>query len=172
MDSQTVISIAKISEYLWNDTISKGNFFGGNIDPHKARQLYMERKALEYGQNNSLNVLGVANYVYALCGQNVQLANNILQAGGVGGNVIVGGGGYGVREYSKFATNGSTTIIFADAINATLLYASRGGIDVGTILTYGTPTDNQVSWDSSSGTLTVAADVPFVTDEFVRILVK
>jgi hypothetical protein len=52
------------------------------------------------------------------------------------------------------------------------LYASRGGIDVGTILSSGTPTGNQVVWDKTTGTLTVAADVPFVADEFVRILVK
>lgn len=175
MTTSDVISIAKISQYLWNESISKIGFFNNNIDPYKARQLYMERKALEYGQNNSLNVEGFTNYVYALCGQNVQVANNILQAGGVGGNVIVGGGGYGVREYSKFATPAATTIIFADAINATLLYASRGGIDVGTILSSGTPTGNQVVWDKTTGTLTVAADVPFSNygeDEFVRILVK
>ena len=84
----------------------------------------------------------------------------------------IGGGGFGVREYSKFATIGATTIIFTDAINATLLYASRGGIDVGAILTSGTPTGNQVVWDNTTGTLTVAADVPFLDDEFVRILVK
>jgi hypothetical protein len=112
MTTSDVISIAKISQYLWNESISKIGFFNNNIDPYKARQLYMERKALEYGQNNSLNVEGFTNYVYALCGQNVQVANNILQAGGVGGNVIVGGGGYGVREYSKFATPSATTIIY------------------------------------------------------------
>lgn len=172
MDAQNVISIAKISQYLWNETISKGSFFGGNIDPYKARQLYMERKALEYAAANISMIDGLVNYVYALCGQNVQVASNILQAGGIGGNVIIGGGGYGVREYSKFASVGATTIIFSDAINATLLYASRGGIDVGAILTSGTPTGNQVVWDSTTGTLTVAADVPFVADEFVRILVK
>jgi hypothetical protein len=93
----------------------------------------------------------------------------------VGGNVIAGGGGYGVREYSKFASVGATTITFTDAVNATLLDASRGGIDVGAIIPSGTPTGNQVAWDSATGTLTVAADVPFSNygeQEFVRILVK
>lgn len=173
MDAATVIQIAKISQFLWNETISKGSFFGGNIDPYKARQLYMERKALEYASANATN--GMINYVYAMCGQNVQVANNILQAGGVGGNVIAGGGGYGVREYSKFASVGATTITFTDAVNATLLDASRGGIDVGAIIPSGTPTGNQVAWDSATGTLTVAADVPFSNygeQEFVRILVK
>jgi len=168
MDAATVIQIAKISQFLWNETISKGSFFGGNIDPYKARQLYMERKALEYASANATN--GMINYVYAMCGQNVQVANNILQVGGVGGNVIPGGGNYGVREFSKFATAATYSIQFTDAVNSTLLYASRGGIDVGAILTSGTPTGNQVVWDSTTGTLTVA--VAFVTDEFVRILVK
>jgi hypothetical protein len=52
MDAATVISIAKISQYLWSESISKSVFFGNVIDPHKARQLYMERKALEYAKQN------------------------------------------------------------------------------------------------------------------------
>ena len=37
-----VLSIAKISEYLWNDAIPKEKgFFNGTIDPRKAVQLYM-----------------------------------------------------------------------------------------------------------------------------------
>ena len=47
-----------------------------------------------------------------------------------------------------------------------------GGIDVGTILTSGVPSGNQVAWNSSTGTLTVASTVPFYVNEFVRILVK
>jgi hypothetical protein len=174
MTTADVIAIAKVSQYLWNDKIAKGGFFNNNIDPYKARQLYMERKALQYALDNNLTLEGLRNYVYALCGQNLQVANNIYQAGGVGGNVIIGGGGYGVREYSRFAAVGATSVVFPDAINATLLYASRGGIDVGAI-TSGLPTGNQVVWDSTTGTLTVAADVPFSNygeDEFVRILVK
>lgn len=170
MTTQDIIAIAKVSQYLWNDQIAKGGFFNNVIDPYKARQLYMERKALEYALANNLDVEGLNNYVYALCGQNVQVANNIYQAGGTGGSVVIGGGGYGVREYSKFATPTATSIVFSDAINSTLLYASRGGFDVGAILTSGVPTGNQVVWDNTTGTLTVA--VPFVTDEFVRIIVK
>jgi hypothetical protein len=168
------ISIAKISQYLWDETIDNENLlFGGTIDPRKAIQLYMERKALEYGNTNNLSGLdGVSNYVYALCGAKLPIAKNILQVGSGGGSVVPSGGGNGVREYSSFASAGSTSIIFIDAINSTLLYCSRGGIDVGAILTSGVPTGNQVRWDSPTGTLTVAADVPFDIDEFVRILVK
>ena len=183
MNPSDVINLAKISEYLWNDAIAKEDgLFGGTIDPRKARQLYMEWKALEYGNNQNITngtgnnpetLQGVANYVYALCGSKIALANEILVNGGAGGSVVPGGGGQGVREYSKFAVKGTTTISFApDAVNATLLYASRGGIDVGTIITSGTPTANQVLWNSSAGTLTVSSDVPFDLNEFVRILVK
>lgn len=169
-----VISIAKISEFLWNDSIPKENaFFGGTVDPRKAIQLYMEWKALQYGNDQNLaDVQGVANYVYALCGAKLPLANQILQAGSGGGSVVPGGGGYGVREYSKFAVEGTASISFPDAINTSLLYASRGGIDVGSIITSGVPTGNQVLWNSAAGTLTVSTDVPFYLNEFVRILVK
>lgn len=177
-----VINIAKVSEYLWNDAIPKENaLFGGTIDPRKATQLYMEWKALNFGfsQNildgtgqNPATLQGVANYVYALCGSKLAIANNIIAVGGTGGTVVPGGGGVGVREYSAFATVGTISIVFTEAINATLLYASRGGIDVGTIITSGTPTLNQVKWDSTTGTLTVASNVPFYSGEFVRILVK
>jgi hypothetical protein len=169
-----VISIAEISQYLWNDDIAKGNgLFGGVIDPFKARQLYMERKSLQYGIDQTLSgINGVANYVYALCGSKVQVANLILQVGGGGAAVIAGGGGFGVREYSGFASVGLTTIVFPDAINTQILYASRGGIDVQAILTSGVPVDSQVLWTSSTGTLTVAAAYPFYDGEYVRILVK
>ena len=56
-------------------------------------------------------------------------------------------------------------------LNKSLLYASRGGIDVGEIITSGTPVLNQVKWDSATATLTVASAVPFVTGEYVKILV-
>ena len=169
-----VLSIAKISEYLWNDAIPKEKgFFNGTIDPRKAVQLYMEWKALNYGIDQNISTVpGVSNYVFALCGAKVAIAQEILANGSSGGNVVPGGGGQGVREYSKFAVEGTASITFSEAINTTLLYASRGGIDVGTIITSGVPSGNQVSWNSSTGTLTVSSDVPFYLNEFVRILVK
>lgn len=169
-----VLSIAKISEYLWNDAIPKEKgFFNGTIDPRKAIQLYMEWKALNFGIDQNISTVpGVSNYVFALCGAKVAIAQEILANGSSGGNVVPGGGGQGVREYSKFAVEGTASITFSEAVNTTLLYASRGGIDVGAILTSGTPTGSQVLWTSSTGTLTVASTVPFYLNEFVRILVK
>ena len=43
--------------------------------------------------------------------------------------------------------------------------------NVGEIIFSGTPTGNQVKWDTNTGILTVASTVPFTTGEYVRILV-
>lgn len=181
MTPQQVVSIAEISQYLWNDSIPKQSvFFNGSIDPRKAQQLYMERVALQYGidQNlingtgeNPVPLDGVANYVYALCGAKLQLAIEILNTGGSGGGVIPGGGGnFTVYEYSTIATEGSYTVYFPNAVGKRCVNAFRQGNNVGEILTAGVPTGNQVVWDSAAASLTVA--VPFYDDEFVRVLVQ
>jgi hypothetical protein len=173
MTPQEVVSIAEISQYLWNDSIPKQNvFFNGSIDPRKAQQLYMERKALQYGIDQQLSgIPGTSNYVYALCGAKLQLAIEILGTGTGGGGVIPGGGGnFSVYEYSGNATAGSFTIYFPEAIGKRCINAFRQGNNIGTILTAGTPTGNQVVWDKTTGSLTVA--VAFYSNEFVRVVVQ
>jgi hypothetical protein len=173
MTPQEVVSIAEISQYLWNDSIPKQNvFFNGSIDPRKAQQLYMERKALQYGIDQQLSgIPGTSNYVYALCGSKLQLAIEILGTGTGGGGVIPGGGGnFSVYEYSSNATLGSFTIYFPEAIGKRCINAFRQGNNIGTILTAGTPTGNQVVWDKTTGALTVA--VAFYDNEFVRVVVQ
>ena len=181
LDPQTVVSIAEISQYLWNDAIPKQNvFFNGSIDPRKAQQLYMERIALQYGisQNlingigqNPATLDGVTNYVYALCGAKLQLAIQILGNGTSGGGVIPGGGGnFSVYEYTNNAVAGTVTIYFPEAVGKRCINAFRQGNNIGTILTAGTPTGNQVTWNSVNGGLTVA--VPFYNQEFVRVVVQ
>ena len=175
LDPQTVVSIAEISQYLWNDDIPKQNaFFNGSVDPRKAQQLYMERKALQYGINQDLSGLpGTSNYVYALCGSKLQLAIEILGNGGGGGGVIPGGGGnFSVYEYSSNAVLNSLTIYFPEAVGKRCVNAFRQGNDVGTILTSGVPTGNQVVWNKDAASLTVAASVPFYDEEFVRVVVQ
>ena len=173
MTPQEVVSIAEISQYLWNDSIPKQNaFFNGSIDPRKAQQLYLERKALQYGIDQSLSGLpGTSNYVYALCGAKLQLAIEILGNGTGGGGVIPGGGGnFSVFEDSNNATLGSFTIYFPEAIGKRCVNAFRQGNNIGAILTSGTPTGNQVVWDKTNGSLTVA--VAFYSNEFVRVVVQ
>jgi hypothetical protein len=173
--TQDVISIAQISQYLWADTISSNNqLMGGNIDPFRAQQLYMERKALQYGNSQNLSGLaGATTYVYALCGSQLQLAIQIYGTGQSGGGVIPGGGGnFSVFEYSTNAVAGSFTVYFPDAIGKRCINAFRQGNNIGTILTSGTPTGNQVVWDKTTGALTVASGVAFYSNEFVRVIVQ
>ena len=173
MTPAQVVSIAEISQYLWNDSIPKQNvFFNGSIDPRKAQQLYMERKALQYGIDEGLSgIPGTANYVYALCGAKLQLAIEILGTGGGGGNVIPGGGGnFSVYEYSVNAVQGTFTVYFPEAIGKRCVNAFRQGNNIGTILTSGTPTGNQVVWNQVVGSLTVA--VAFYDQEFTRVVVQ
>lgn len=181
MTPQNTVSVAEISQYLWNDAIPKQNvFFNGSIDPRKAQQLYMERKALQYGIDqdlvdgigqNPVPLVGVSNYVYALCGAKLQLAIEILGTGSGGGGVIPGGGGnFSVYEYTTNATTGSFTVYFPDAVGKRCINAFRQGNNIGTILTSGVPTGNQVVWNSTNGSLTVA--VAFYDNEFVRVIVQ
>jgi len=173
LDPNTVVSLAEISQYLWNDAIPKENqFFNGTIDPRKAQQLYIERCALQYGIEQGLSGLpGVSNYVYALCGAKLQLAIEILGTGNGGGGVIPGGGGnFSVFEYSTNAVEGTFTVYFPEAIGKRCVNAFRQGNNIGTILTSGTPTGNQVVWNKESASLTVA--VAFYDEEFVRVVVQ
>jgi hypothetical protein len=175
LDPNTVVSLAEISQYLWNDAIPKQNqFFNGTIDPRKAQQLYIERAALQYGIEQGLTGLpGVSNYVYALCGAQLQIANKILGTGNSGGGVIPGGGGnFSVYEYSSNAVLNSVTIYFPEAVGKRCVNAFRQGNDVGTILTSGVPTGNQVVWNKESASLTVASTVPFYDQEFCRVVVQ
>jgi hypothetical protein len=86
----TTISLAKICEYLYTaNGLQQSLFFNGQIDPRRNLQLYMERKAIEYGNQESLDGLqGVSNYVYTLLGTELQKANQILEAGSGGGIIV------------------------------------------------------------------------------------
>ena len=136
--------------------------------------LYLERKALQYGIEEGLSGLpGTSNYVYALCGAKLQLAIEILGTGSGGGGVIPGGGGnFSVFEYSTNAVEGSVTVYFPEAVGKRCVNAFRQGNNIGTILTSGTPTGNQVVWNKDAASLTVASTVPFYDIEFCRVVVQ
>jgi hypothetical protein len=112
MDSNTVISLAEISQYLWNTEIPKQNqFFNGTIEPSKAQQLYLARKALQYGVDQNLSGLpGLTNYVFALCGSQVAIAEEILGIGSNGGVVISSDVG-SVLTLTTNGTSGVATLI-------------------------------------------------------------
>jgi predicted secreted protein len=78
--------------------------------------------------------------------------------------VVIAGGATIMKQYT--AAGGETTITWTDVIGNTCLYVSRGGVDVREILTSGTPTGDQVKWDSTTGVLTFGRVLE--SDEFIR----
>jgi hypothetical protein len=170
LTTSDVIDIAKVSVSLAIRDIELGK----ETDLNLPKKLQMEADILEWVNTvnyTGINLVGFTEYVYGMCGGYAFEAEGIAGIAGFVVNPSSGGSGISIEQYAKFASSGSTTITFSEAIGKTLLYASRGGIDVGEIIFSGVPTGNQVKWDSNTGTLTVAATVPFGTGEFVRILV-
>lgn len=78
------------------------------------------------------------------------------------GTVLVGGN---VANKQYTAAGAETFITWTDMIGKTCLYVSRGGVDVREIVS-GTPTGEQVGWNSNTGVLTFARALE--SDEFVR----
>jgi hypothetical protein len=165
-----VIDIAKVSTSL----VIRDIALGKETDLTLPKKLQMEADILQWVDDanyTGINLVGFTEYVYGMCGGYAYEAEGIIGTGGIVVNPSSGGSAITIEQYSKFASSGSTTITFSEAVNKTLLYASRGGIDVGEIIFSGVPTGNQVRWDTNTGTLTVASTVTFGTGEFVRILV-
>ena len=165
-----VIDIAKVSTSLAIRDIALGK----ETDLTLPKKLQMEADILQWVDDvnyTGINLIGFTEYVYGMCGGYAYEAEGIIGTGGIVVNPSSGGSAITIEQYSKFASSGSTTITFSEAVNKTLLYASRGGIDVGEIIFSGVPTGNQVRWDTNTGTVTVASTVTFGTGEFVRILV-
>jgi predicted secreted protein len=75
-----------------------------------------------------------------------------------------------VKMLDYTATGGETTITFTDAIGFTCFSVSRGGVEVQTILTSGTPTGDNVMFNTANGILTFGTALG--TGEFVRALFK
>jgi predicted secreted protein len=78
--------------------------------------------------------------------------------------VVITGGATIMKQYT--AAGGETIITWTDVIGNTCLYVSRGGVDVREILTSGTPTGDQVKWNSTTGVLTFGRVLE--SDEFIR----
>ena len=77
-----------------------------------------------------------------------------------------------VNSFSYIAAGGETSVTFAGAIGSTCISVTRGGVEVRAIATSGTPTDENVSFNSATGVLTFATARPLEVDEFVRMIVK
>ena len=77
-----------------------------------------------------------------------------------------------VNSFSYTAAGGETSVTFSGAIGSTCISVTRGGVEVRLIATSGTPTDENVSFNSATGVLTFATARPLEVDEFVRMIVK
>jgi hypothetical protein len=86
-----------------------------------------------------------------------------------GGVVVVGSN---VVMFDYTASGGQTSITWTGAIGLSCVTVTRGGIEVRTIQTSGVPTGENVTFNSSTGTLTFASTRALEADEFVRALFK
>jgi TP901-1 family phage major tail protein len=85
------------------------------------------------------------------------------------GVVVVGSN---VVMFDYTATGGETSVTFAGAIGKTCVTVTRGGIEVRLIASSGTPTDENVSFNATTGVLTFATARPLASDEFIRAIFK
>ncbi len=81
------------------------------------------------------------------------------------GTMVLGGSIY---TEGFTAIGGETTLTYTNLIGKTCLYVSRGGIDVQNILTSGTPTNEDVKWNTLTGVLTFSRALE--AGEYVRAL--
>lgn len=86
-----------------------------------------------------------------------------------GGVVVVGSN---VVMFDYTASGGETSITWVGAIGLSCVTVTRGGIEVRAIASSGTPTGENVTFNSSTGVLTFATARPLEADEFVRGLFK
>jgi hypothetical protein len=78
--------------------------------------------------------------------------------------------GTNVVMFDYIAAGAETTVTWAGSIGLTCVSVTRGGIEVRTIAVSGAPTDENVTFNSSTGTLTFARALE--SDEFVRAIFK
>jgi hypothetical protein len=75
-----------------------------------------------------------------------------------------------VIMYQYTATGGEISVTFAAAIGGTCLSVTRGGIEVRTIQTFGTPLGDNVTFNASTGVVTFGRVLE--ANEFIRIIAK
>ena len=90
-----------------------------------------------------------------------------------GTQVISGGSSVTVssmNSYSYTAAGGETTVTFVAAIGSTCISVTRGGVEVRTINTSGTPTGENVTFNTATGVITFATARALESDEFIRAI--
>ena len=90
-----------------------------------------------------------------------------------GTQVISGGSSVTVssmNSYSYTAAGGETSVTFLSAIGSTCISVTRGGVEVRTINTSGTPTGENVTFNTATGVITFATARALESDEFIRAI--
>jgi hypothetical protein len=85
------------------------------------------------------------------------------------GVVVVGSN---VVMFDYTAAGGETTVTFSGAIGKICVSVSRGGVEVRGIATSGVPTDENVTFNSSTGVITFATARALAADEFIRAIFR
>jgi len=92
----------------------------------------------------------------------------------ISGTQVINGGSTistsSVTSYSYTAAGGETTVTFVAAIGSTLMSVTRGGVEVRTINTSGTPTGENVTYNTATGVITFATARALESDEFIRAI--
>lgn len=86
------------------------------------------------------------------------------------GGVVVLGTNVVMFDYT--AAGAETSITWAGAVGLSCITVTRGGVEVRSIATSGTPTGENVTFNSSTGTLTFATARALESDEFIRAIFK
>lgn len=110
---------------------------------------------VEGGSTYSVSLQGSGPYTIA--GTQVTPTGVVV----VGSNVVM---------FTYTATGGETTVTFSGAIGYSAVSITRGGIEVRTISPSGTPSSENVVFNSSTGVITFARAL--AADEFVRAIFK
>lgn len=84
------------------------------------------------------------------------------------GGIVIETSNVTMHQYTAFG--GETTITITALIGGTILSVTRGGMEVRSIATSGTPTGDNVVFNATTGVLTFGRALE--ADEFVRIIAK
>lgn len=92
----------------------------------------------------------------------------------ISGTQVINGGSTistsSVTSYSYTAAGGETTVTFVAAIGSACVSVTRGGVEVRTINTSGTPTGEDVTYNTATGVITFATARALESDEFIRAI--
>ncbi len=152
-----IIDIAKISQYLAQNDVLKGNLFSPPVARTTPQILYLERKAVEWMYNidpANTSLVQTSQYLYSLCrGYNLQAQ----QISGTAGTISPVNPAQIPNPYdfevtaSSLIADGQSTVTLNAFIGFNVLFV-RNGIPQSTINTGG----SYYSWVKATGVFTIS----------------